>query len=82
MGKWTELAKTLKDPYQVGQAVTFSSPLFGKCTGTVHAVEHEYIWIIDHSVLKGEDEPCRLPTKWIQRVYPDMKTDVKVPGMA
>ena len=52
-----------------GVWVEFFSPLFGMCTARIHSVDVETVWLTNHSVLKGTDEPCRIPASWIVGVY-------------
>ncbi len=50
--------------------VDFMSPLFGLVTAKIKSVEVDWVWLTDHSVLKGEDEPCRIPVSWIRGRLP------------
>ena len=58
-----------KPQNQPGVWVEFFSPLFGMCTARIHSVDVETVWLTSHSVLKGTDEPCRIPASWICGVY-------------
>ena len=52
-----------------GVWVEFYSPLFGMVTAKILSVEVDTVWLTSHSVLKGTDEPCRIPASWIMGVY-------------
>ena len=54
---------------QPGVWVEFFSPLFGMVTAKIKSVETDGIWLTNHSVLKGTDEPCRIPVAWIVGTY-------------
>lgn len=58
-----------KPQIQPGVWVEFSSPLFGMVTAKIVSVDVEHLWITSHSVLKGTDEPVRIPVAWVCGVY-------------
>lgn len=51
--------------------VEFYSRLFGMVTAKILSVEVDTVWLTNHSVLRGTDEPCRIPASWIMGVYRD-----------
>jgi len=66
-----ERIRLVESPAQLhpGVWVEFDSPLFGMVTARILSVEVDTVWLTNHSVLKGEDEPCRIPASWIYGVY-------------
>ena len=54
-----------------GVWVEFFWPLFGMVTARIQSVETDGVWITNHGVLRGTDEPCRIPASWICGVYLD-----------
>ncbi len=57
-----------------GVWIEFFSPLFGMVTARIQSVETDGVWITNHGVLRGTDEPCRIPASWICGVYRDHTT--------
>ena len=66
-----ERIRLVEAPAQLhpGVWVEFLSKPFGLCTARIHSVEVDTVWLTNHSVLKGTDEPCRIPASWIVGVY-------------
>ena len=66
-----ERIRLVEGPAQLhpGVWVEFLSPLFGPCTATILGVEVDKVWLTNHSVCRGVDEPCRIPANWIMGVY-------------
>ena len=68
--KYPGKARVVKEQPQIqaGVWVEFQSPLFGLVTAKFKSVEVENVWLTDHSVLRGENESCRIPVKWIKTI--------------
>ena len=55
--------KRAQEAEKIGQWIEFDSPLFGRCTGKVVALEGDVYTITEHSVLK---ERTKIQVVWIQ----------------
>jgi len=66
-----ERIRLVEGPAQLhpGVWVEFKSPPFGMVTAQILSVEVDTVWLTNHSVLKGTDEPCRIPASWIRGIY-------------